>query len=238
MKTLIELKDVWKTYYMEKTEVHALRGISLKFNKGDFVSIQGPSGSGKSTMMHLIGCLDIPTKGTILLDGKDISKMSESSLAQIRGKMIGFVFQAFNLIPTLTALENVMLPMIFQGVPRWEREKRAKELLEEMGLKERLHHKPTQISGGERIAISRALSNEPEVILADEPTGNLDSKTGHHIMNLIVDLHKERNKTVIIVTHDPYIAKYAEKTINIIDGRIAHDHEVMKTFLWENKGGK
>lgn len=242
MTTLIELRDVWKIYPMEGTQVEALRGISLKFNKGDFASIQGPSGSGKSTLMHLVGCLDLPSRGHIFLDQHDISKLTESQLAQIRGRKIGFVFQAFNLIPTLNAIENITLPMIFQGVTKDKREDKAIELLKEVGLEHRMHHKPNQMSGGEkqRVAIARALCNDPEIILADEPTGNLDSRTGHAIMDIIVHLHKEHDKTIIIVTHDPYIAKYAAKRINIVDGQIAHDHELQKAFLWVNgkDGGK
>jgi putative ABC transport system ATP-binding protein len=242
-RTLIELQDVWKTYRMEETEVNALRGITLKFNEGDFASIQGPSGSGKSTLMHLVGCLDLPTKGKILLDGHDISKMSESQLATIRGKKIGFVFQAFNLIPSLTAMENVMLPMIFNNVPKEIRLKTARELLEDMGLKHRLDHKPNQMSGGEqqRVAIARALSNDPDVILADEPTGNLDSTTGKHILDIIEHLYKEHKKTIIMVTHDPYIANFAEKKVVIVDGQLGRDHEYLKKVLWKNgnhHGGK
>lgn len=239
-RTLIELQDVWKTYKMEETEVNALRGITLKFNEGDFASIQGPSGSGKSTLMHLVGCLDLPSKGKIFLDGRDISRMSESQLATIRGKKIGFVFQAFNLIPSLTAMENVMLPMIFNDVPKEIRLKTARELLEDMGLQHRLNHKPNQMSGGEqqRVAIARALSNDPEVILADEPTGNLDSTTGKHILDIIEHLYKEHKKTIIMVTHDPYIANFAEKKVVIVDGQLGHDHEYLKKVLWKNGGGK
>lgn len=238
-RTLIELQDVWKTYKMEETEVNALRGVTLKFNEGDFASIQGPSGSGKSTLMHLVGCLDLPSKGRILLDGHDISKMTESQLATIRGKKIGFVFQAFNLIPSLTAMENVMLPMIFNNVPKEIRLKTAHELLEDMGLQHRLNHKPNQMSGGEqqRVAIARALSNDPEVILADEPTGNLDSTTGKHILGIIQHLYKEHKKTIIMVTHDPYIANVAEKKVVMVDGKLGHDHEYLKKLLWKN-GGK
>ncbi|MDD4878193.1 MAG: ABC transporter ATP-binding protein [Candidatus Nanoarchaeia archaeon] len=242
-KPIIELRDVWKTYRMEQTEVNALRGVSFAINEDEFVSIQGPSGSGKSTLMHLVGCLDLPTKGQVLLDGHDISKLKESALATIRGKRIGFVFQAFNLIPTLTAMENVMLPMIFNNVSRWQREKTAAELLDDMGLKDRMHHKPNQMSGGEqqRVAIARALSNDPEVILADEPTGNLDSNTGKHIMDLIMHLSTVHKKTIIMVTHDPYIASFAKKKIVIVDGEVGHDHEYLKRILWKNgthHGGK
>ncbi|MFH1065007.1 MAG: ABC transporter ATP-binding protein [Nanoarchaeota archaeon] len=248
-KPIIELRDVWKTYRMEETEVNALRGVSLTINEDEFVSIQGPSGSGKSTLMHLVGCLDLPTKGQVLLDGHDISRLDESELATIRGKRIGFVFQAFNLIPTLTAKENVMLPMLFNNVPRWKREQAAKELLADIGLKERMDHKPNQLSGGEqqRVAIARSLANDPEVILADEPTGNLDSNTGKHIMDLIMHLSTVHKKTIIMVTHDPYIAGFAKKKIVIVDGQVGHDHEYLKKILWRSnheekhrkpKGGK
>lgn len=241
-KPIIELKDVWKIYKMGETDVEALKGISISINEDEFASIQGPSGSGKSTLMHLVGCLDLPTRGNVFLDGHDISKLTESQLATIRGQRIGFVFQAFNLIPSLTAMENVMLPMIFNNVPRWKREKNAKELMQDIGLKERMHHKPNQLSGGEqqRVAIARALANDPEVILADEPTGNLDSNTGKHIMDLILHLSKVHKKTIIMVTHDPYIASFAKKKIVIVDGQVGHDHEYLKKILWKmnhaNKG--
>ncbi len=223
VKTIIELQDVWKTYKMEETEVNALRGITLKFNEGDFASIQGPSGSGKSTLMHLVGCLDLPSKGRIFLDGHDISKMSESQLATIRGKKIGFVFQAFNLIPSLTAMENVMLPMVFNDVPKEIRLKTARELLEDMGLQHRLNHKPNQMSGGEqqRVAIARALANDPEVILADEPTGNLDSKRGEEVVEMLKKLSRE-GKTIIMVTHDMEKARYADKVYRLKDGKIVN----------------
>jgi putative ABC transport system ATP-binding protein len=182
----------------------------------------GPSGSGKGTSVNMIGCLDIPTKGKIYLDGKDISKLTESELAQIRGKKIGFIFQKFNLINTLTALENVMLPMTFQNVPINERKKRATELLELVGLGERLNHKPTELSGGQqqRVAIARALANDPKVILADEPTGNLDSKMGNVVIEFLTKLNKENGKTIILVTHDENIAKYADRIEFLKDGRI------------------
>ncbi|MCG2720227.1 MAG: ABC transporter ATP-binding protein [Nanoarchaeota archaeon] len=242
-QTVIKLKDVWKVYSLEGTQVEALRGIDLDFNKGDFVSIIGPSGSGKSTLMHLIGCLDLPTKGQIFLNNHDIAKMSENRLAQVRDKTIGFVFQAFNLIPTLNAIENVSLPMIFQGIPKDEREDKAIMLLNQVGLGKRMHHKPSELSGGEkqRVAIARALSNDPDIILADEPTGNLDSKTGQTIMDLIVGLHKNYGKTIINVTHDPYIAKFADKIVRIVDGKITKNHNTEKQSLWEgslNGGSK
>jgi len=219
---IIELKDVWKTYHKGEIPIHALRGLSLSIAKGELIAVQGPSGSGKSTAMNLIGCLDVPTKGIVRLDGADISKLPESDLAQIRGRKIGFVFQQFNLISTLSALENVALPMLFQKVPEDERNERAKQLLSSMGLSDRLNHRPNELSGGQqqRVAIARALSNDPDVILADEPTGNLDTKTGTTIMNLLGRLHRDEGKTVILVTHDPDIAKMADRTEFLRDGKI------------------
>lgn len=219
---IIELRDVWKTYQMGLVEVHALRGLTLKVKKGDFVAIQGPSGSGKSTAMNLIGCLDVPTKGKVLLDGQDIAKFTESDLAQIRGRKIGFVFQQFNLIRTLSAVENVALPMLFQDLSAEERSKRAHLLLEQTGLGDRVGHKPNELSGGEqqRVAIARSLANNPEVVLADEPTGNLDSKIGMEIMDLLLKLHKKEHKTVIVVTHDQKVAGFADRVERLRDGRI------------------
>lgn len=219
---VIKLEDVWKIYKVGTKEVIALRGLSLEIEKGEFVSIQGPSGSGKSTAMNMVGCLDKPSKGRILLDGKDISLMGESRLAQIRGKKIGFIFQSFNLIPTLTAMENITLPMMFQGVSQEDRMKRAKILLDMVELGERVTHKPTELSGGQqqRVAIARALVNDPEVILADEPTGNLDSKTGVNVMEFLKKLHKEEKKTIVMVTHDASLARYADRVINILDGKL------------------
>ncbi len=223
-KTLINLKSVWKTYHMGEVEVHALRGLDLEVKRGEFLAIQGPSGSGKSTAMNLIGCLDIPTKGTIYLEKQDISELDESDLAQIRGRKIGFIFQQFNLINTLTAIENVMLPMVFQDIPERERRKRAAELLTKVGLGERLDHRPTELSGGQqqRVAIARALSVDPEVILADEPTGNLDSKTGATVMDFLKKLHKEEGKTIVMVTHDNHLAKKAERIEYLKDGKIVN----------------
>jgi len=234
---IIHLHNVHKIYKIDSVKVQALKDININIYKGEFVSIQGPSGSGKSTLMHLIGALDLPTIGHIFLDGKDISKMSESDLATIRGKKIGFVFQAFNLIPTLNTLENVSLPMIFQDIPAEEKIKRANYLLDQVNMTHRKHHLPTQISGGEtqRVAIARSLANDPDIILADEPTGNLDSRTGHTIMKMFVELHQKFGKTIIIVTHDPYIAAYAKRKINIIDGQISHDHKGAKPFLWNKR---
>lgn len=220
MKPLLQLKNVWKTYKMGKGEVNALCDISLDIGKGEFITITGSSGSGKSTMMHLVGALDTPTKGQVYLDGQDISKLPESELAEIRGKKIGFVFQQFNLIATLTALENVMLPMEFQEDNK-SREKAAKAL-EIVGLKDRMHHKPNELSGGQtqRVAIARALVNDPDIILADEPTGNLDSKTGQFIMDFFSKLHKEQNKTIILITHDLSLVKYGERAVVLKDGEI------------------
>ncbi len=222
MNKKIEIKDVWKIYKMGEVEVKALRGMNFIVKKGEFVAIQGPSGSGKSTAMHMVGCLDIPTRGKVLLEGKDISKMSESRLAQIRGKKIGFVFQQFNLIPTLTALENVTLPMIFQNVSDYKRKQRATKLLTLVGLGDRMTHRPSELSGGQqqRVAIARSLANDPDVILADEPTGNLDSKSGKEIMQLLCNLHKKEGKTIIMVTHDPRLARCAERIAFLKDGQI------------------
>ncbi len=223
-KVLIKLKEVWKTYLMGKVEVHALRGLDLEVKKGEFIAIQGPSGSGKSTAMNMVGCLDIPTTGSIFLEGRNIAHLQESQLAQLRGKKIGFVFQQFNLINTLSALENVMLPMTFQGVEAEKRKNRAKSLLEFLELGDRVNHKPTEMSGGEqqRVAIARALANDPDILLADEPTGNLDSKTGKYIMNLLMKLNKEKNKTIIMVTHDDKLGKFAERVYYLKDGKIVN----------------
>jgi len=214
---------------MGKVQVHAIRGTSLKIEKGEFVAITGASGSGKSTMMHLVGCLDTPSQGSILLEGEDILSLSRSQLAGIRGKKIGFVFQQFNLITTLTALENVMLPMEFQE-SLGDMKSRAKKLLELVGLKDRMFHKPTELSGGQaqRVAIARSLANDPEIILADEPTGNLDSKTGQYIMDFLYDFYKKEGKTVITVTHDLELARFAKRIIQLKDGKIEkeiHKHK-------------
>ncbi len=228
-KPIIKLENVWKTYKMGDVEVHALRGLDLEVYEGDFLAIQGPSGSGKSTAMNLIGCLDIPSKGSVYLNGQDISKLHESDLAQIRGRKIGFIFQQFNLINTLTALENVMLPMMFQGVPEDERRKRATKLLEMVDLGERINHKPKELSGGQqqRVAIARSLSADPDVILGDEPTGNLDSKTGISVMDFLKRLNKE-GKTIIMVTHDDVLAKEAQKITYLKDGKIVSKDEIRR----------
>ena len=221
-KSIIKLEDVWKIYEMGKVEVKALQGLSLDVKEGEFLAIMGPSGSGKSTAVNMIGCLDVPTKGRIMLDHHDISKLSESDLAQIRGRKIGFIFQQFNLIPTLTALENVALPIVFQSVERETRTKRATELLEIVELGDRMEHKPAELSGGQqqRVAIARALANDPEVILADEPTGNLDSSTGETVMSFLQRLNRKEGKTIILVTHDNNVAKHADRIEFLKDGKV------------------
>ena len=221
---IIELKNLSKHYEMGENIVKALDGIDVKIKKGDFIAIVGPSGSGKSTMMNMIGALDLATEGEIFLDDEDIENLEESELAQIRGRKIGFVFQTFNLIPTLTALENVMLPMTFQGLGGEEKLERAEKILKKVGLEHRKNHFSNELSGGEmqRVAIARALANNPEVILADEPTGNLDSKTGKEIMKIFTDLNK-KGKTIILVTHDLDLTKYATKVLKLRDGKIEKD---------------
>jgi putative ABC transport system ATP-binding protein len=219
---VIELQDVKKIYKMSGVETPALRGVDLKIRKGQFIAIMGPSGSGKSTLLHMIGALDKPTSGKILLDGIDISTLKESELARMRGKKIGIVFQFFNLHPTLTALENIELPMIVIEKDKKERQRRALELIQAVGLEHRANHLPSQMSGGEqqRIAIARALANNPDIILADELTGNLDTKTKAEIMNFLLALQKEKKMTVTVITHELEIAQYAEQIVHIIDGRI------------------
>jgi len=219
---IIKLVDVWKIYQMGNVEVPAVRGLNVEIHPREFVAIMGPSGSGKSTTMNMVGCLDVPTKGEIYLSGQNIAHLSESDLAQIRGKKIGFIFQQFNLMPSLTALENVMMPMIFQDVLADEREKRAAELLKRVGLGDRMHHKPSELSGGQqqRVAIARSLANNPEVVLGDEPTGNLDSETGVEVVGMLKELHEKEGKTIIMVTHDPEIAQHAQRIIKLRDGRL------------------
>ncbi|MCS7202180.1 MAG: ABC transporter ATP-binding protein [Dictyoglomus sp.] len=222
MEDILILEDVVKIYKMDGVETVALRGVSLKVRKGDFIAIMGPSGSGKSTMMHIMGCLDRPTSGKIYFEGRDVSELSDNELAEIRNKKIGFVFQSFYLLPRYTAIQNVELPLIYQGVSPKERKEKARIILEKMGLSDRINHRPTQLSGGEqqRVAIARALIINPVILLADEPTGNLDSKSSHEIMNLISKLHKEEKITIILVTHERDIAEYAEKIVRMHDGRI------------------
>ncbi len=231
METIMELQDVWKIYRMGEVEVPALRGVSVEIKKGDFVAIIGASGSGKSTMMNLIGCLDIPSKGSIYLKSQDISTLSESDLASFRGKTIGFIFQQYNLIQSMSAFENVMLPLEFLEYDDREAANRAREILTLVGLSDKMHHRPTQLSGGQqqRVSIARSLASNPEIILADEPTGALDSVTGREVLNMLHSLWKEQGKTIIMVTHDLNLAKYARTTIELKDGqitRISENHEV------------
>lgn len=218
---LLELKDVSKIFQLDGVEVKALQNISFEVKRGEFLAIMGPSGSGKSTLMYLMGCLDSPTSGKISLEGKDISGLSEQELAKIRNKKIGFVFQMFNLLPRTSALANVELPLIYSGLTKKEREIKARQALSYLGLKERLTHFPSQLSGGEqqRVAIARALVTSPAMILADEPTGNVDSQSAREIMKIFKELNKEDN-TIVVVTHDKQVAKYAQKIIKIHDGRI------------------
>ncbi len=218
--------NLWKTYTMGEQEVHALRGVSLRIRRSEYVAIMGPSGSGKSTLMNLIGCLDSPSQGRYWLNGHDVSELNDDQLARIRNKEIGFVFQTFNLLARATALHNVELPLIYNGTPATERAARAKSVLESVNLTARMMHKPNELSGGQRqrVAIARALVNHPSIILADEPTGNLDSKTGVEIMALFDDLHRQGN-TIVLVTHEPDIAEYAERVVTIRDGVIASDHK-------------
>ena len=221
---MIETVDLWKSYQMGEEEIHALRGISIQIERGEYVAIMGPSGSGKSTLMNLIGCLDTPSKGSYLLNGKQVSQMDDNELARIRNEEIGFVFQTFNLLPRATALRNVELPLVYAGVPSKEREQRAKMALDKVELTSRMSHRPNELSGGQRqrVAIARALVNNPSILLADEPTGNLDSKTGIEIMGLFERLHAAGN-TIILVTHEAEVAAYAHRSIHIRDGQVEQD---------------
>ena len=221
---LIETQDLWKTYVMGAEEIHALRGVSLTIERGEYVAIMGPSGSGKSTLMNLIGCLDTPSKGSYLLNGKLVSQMNDDELARIRNEEIGFVFQTFNLLPRATALHNVELPLIYAGVPSKVRDQRAREALDRVELGARMTHRPNELSGGQRqrVAIARALVNNPSILLADEPTGNLDSKTGEEIMALFARLHAAGN-TMILVTHEADVAAHADRVLHIKDGMVEKD---------------
>ena len=221
---LIETRDLWKTYVMGSEEIHALRGVSIQIDRGEYVAIMGPSGSGKSTLMNLIGCLDTPTKGSYLLNGKQVSQMNDNELARIRNEEIGFVFQTFNLLPRASALHNVELPLVYAAVPSKDRQARARAALDKVELSERMNHRPNELSGGQRqrVAIARALVNNPSILLADEPTGNLDSKTGNEIMGLFDRLHAAGN-TIILVTHEADIAGYARRAIHLRDGQVEKD---------------
>ncbi|WP_452228098.1 MULTISPECIES: ABC transporter ATP-binding protein [unclassified Lacinutrix] len=224
MSNVIEIKNIIRDFKLGTETVHVLKGIDLNIERGDYVAIMGPSGSGKSTLMNLLGCLDTPTSGSYLLNGQDVSQMSDDQLADIRNKEIGFVFQTFNLLPRTTALDNVALPMVYAGKSKSERHARAAEVLTNVGLADRMDHRPNQLSGGQRqrVAVGRALVNNPSIILADEPTGNLDSKTGLEIMGLFDEIHKAGN-TVIMVTHEEEIAAHAHRVIRLRDGVVESD---------------
>ena len=225
---MIEIENVSKIYQMGDTEVRALDGVSLTINKGEMVAIMGPSGSGKTTLMAIVGCLDVPTSGAYRLDGQSVESLSDNQLADVRGRKIGFVFQQFNLLARTTALENVMLPLTYSGVHGKERRERAAEALRKVGLADRMHHRPNELSGGQqqRVAIARALVNSPAIVLADEPTGNLDSKTGTEIIRLFQQLHRDFGQTVVFVTHDPFIARHTHRVVRLSDGKVVGDERV------------
>lgn len=233
MKEVIQIKDIRKTYEMGSELVHALKSVTLDINQNEYVALMGPSGSGKSTLMNLLGCLDTPSEGQYLLNSHDVSDMEDSELAEVRNKEIGFIFQTFNLLPKLSALENVALPLVYSGMSKSNRLDRAYEVLESVSLGDRVDHRPNELSGGQRqrVAIARALVNNPAIILADEPTGNLDTKTSIEIMSIFEDIHAKGN-TIIIVTHEPDIAEHAHRIVKLRDGLVETDminHEIRKS---------
>lgn len=225
-EAVIDISHIKKAYQMGREIIYALKDVSLRINRNEYVALMGPSGSGKSTLMNILGCLDTPTSGTYVLNGKEVSHMTDDELAAVRNKEIGFIFQTFNLLPRLTSLENVALPMVYAGVSKQERTQKAEHVMELVGLKDRMHHKPNELSGGQRqrVAIARALVNNPSIILADEPTGNLDTKTSYEIMQIFEDINNNGN-SVIIVTHEEDIAKHTKRIIRLRDGLIEKDYE-------------
>ena len=225
---LIETRDLWKTYVMGDEEIHALKGVSISIERGEYVAIMGPSGSGKSTLMNLIGCLDTPSKGTYLLNNKEVSLMNDNELARIRNEEIGFVFQTFNLLPRASALHNVELPLVYAGIGGKEREERARRALDKVELGSRITHRPNELSGGQRqrVAIARALVNNPSILLADEPTGNLDTKTSIEVLGIFQRLNERNGLTIVLVTHEPDIAEYASRVVAFRDGVVTADHPV------------
>jgi len=230
MEAIIEVKDLHKVYTIRTQEVRALNGVSTRINRNEYVALMGPSGSGKSTLMNILGCLDTPSNGDYVLNNKMVSQLTDDELAEIRNIEIGFVFQTFNLLPRYTALENVSLPLVYAGMSKSARTERAKEALDQVGLSDRMDHKPNELSGGQRqrVAVARALVNKPSIILADEPTGNLDTKTSHEIMGLFEDIHKQGN-TIILVTHEEDIALHARRIVRLRDGKIESDELNLKT---------
>lgn len=236
MEALIEIAHISKKYKIGTEEIHALRDVSLKIYKNEYVALMGPSGSGKSTLMNMLGCLDSPTSGEYILNGFSVAKMLDNQLAEVRNKQIGFVFQTFNLLPRSTALDNVILPLIYAGMPKAKREERGKEVLEQVGLGNRMTHKPNELSGGQRqrVAVARALVNNPAIILADEPTGNLDSKTSVEIMGLFEEIHKKGN-TIILVTHEEDIALHAHRIVRLKDGLVESDVRNEKIITYSGR---
>ncbi|MEM9998964.1 MAG: ABC transporter ATP-binding protein [Bacteroidota bacterium] len=232
MDPVIRIEDVWKTYQMGTQEVHALRGLSLEVHPNEYVAIMGPSGSGKSTLMNIIGCLDVPTSGSYVLDGRDVSRLSDDALADVRNREIGFVFQTFNLLARQTCLQNVELPLIYAGISKRERRQRAAEVLTDVGLGDRIEHKPNELSGGQRqrVAVARALINRPAILLADEPTGNLDTATSEDIMRLFETLYRQGN-TLLVVTHEEDIAQHARRVVRLRDGLVESDTPVTSPTL-------